>query len=55
LREIMRKRSESRQTIIDKRLDQLLREADGLGWTLPPGTTAPRNGFNYGYPAPQIK
>src|SRR5205823_6115072 len=33
LREVMRKRGEARQTIIDKRLDQLLREADGLGWT----------------------
>ena len=43
LRDIMRKRGESRQTIIDKRLDQLLREADGLGWTTPPaGTVAPR-------------
>ena len=48
LREIMRKRGEARQTIIDKRLDQLLREADGLGWTPPPGTAAPGNAFFYG-------
>ena len=27
----------------DKRLDQLLREADGLGWTPPHGTAPPRN------------
>ncbi len=37
VRELMKKRSEARQSIIDKRLDQLLREADGLGWTPPPG------------------
>jgi hypothetical protein len=36
LRETMRKRNDMRQSIIDKRLDQLLREADGLGWTAPP-------------------
>ncbi|HLJ96683.1 MAG TPA: hypothetical protein VKU02_26155 [Gemmataceae bacterium] len=45
LREIMRKRGEARQTIIDKRLDQLLREADGLGWTPPHGTPTPRSPF----------
>src|SRR5438045_1190600 len=33
LKDLIRKRSEARQTIIDKRLDQLLREAEGLGWT----------------------
>ena len=43
LREIMRKRGESRQTIIDKRLDQLLREADGLGWTPPHGGPVPQH------------
>lgn len=37
LRELMRKRSEARQTIVEKRLDQLLREAEGLGWTSPSG------------------
>jgi hypothetical protein len=37
LRELMRKRSEGRQTIVEKRLDQLLREAEGLGWTSPAG------------------
>lgn len=51
LREIMRKRAESRQTIVDKRLDQLLREADGLGWTPPHGTASPRNAlFSTGQP-----
>jgi hypothetical protein len=36
LREWMDKRTNERQTIIDKRLEQLVREADGLGWTTPP-------------------
>ena len=40
LRELMRKRSDARQTIIDKRLDQLVREAEGLGWTAPAGPQA---------------
>jgi hypothetical protein len=50
LREIMRKRGEARQTIVDKRLDQLLREADGLGWTPPHGTPAPKNASYNTYP-----
>jgi hypothetical protein len=36
LRELMKKRSDARQTIVEKRLDQLMREAEGLGWTSPP-------------------
>jgi hypothetical protein len=36
LRELTQKRREAQQTIVEQRLDQLLREADGLGWT-PPG------------------
>ena len=32
LRALIDKRKEARQTIIEKRLDQLLREAEGLGW-----------------------
>jgi hypothetical protein len=39
VREQMRKRTDARQTIVERRLDQLLREADGLGWTPPPGGT----------------
>jgi hypothetical protein len=35
LRDLMRKRSEARQSIVDKRLDQLLRDAEGLGWSSP--------------------
>jgi hypothetical protein len=37
LRELMKKRGEERKAIIDRRLDQLMREAEGLGWTPPPG------------------
>ena len=36
VRELMKKRGEERKTIVEKRLDQLVREADGLGWTAPP-------------------
>jgi hypothetical protein len=41
LRELMKKRTDARTTIIEKRLDQLLREADGLGWASPHGPTIP--------------
>jgi hypothetical protein len=43
LRELTQKRREAQRTIIEQRLDQLLREADGLGWTSPgaPGTNFP--------------
>jgi hypothetical protein len=49
VREVMQKRSDARQTIIDKRLDQVLREAYGLGWTSPPGlnlSTTNRNPYS---------
>jgi hypothetical protein len=46
LQELMRKRSEARKTIIEKRLDQLLQEADGLGWTAPLGAPNYRSGRN---------
>jgi hypothetical protein len=36
LRETITKRNEARRTIIDKRFDQLLSEAEGLGWNSPP-------------------
>jgi hypothetical protein len=40
LREVISKRSDARRAIIDKRLDQLLREADGLGWNSPAAAPA---------------
>jgi hypothetical protein len=45
LRDLMKKRDEERKTIIDRRLDQLVREADGLGWA-PPAVRQPGSG-NY--------
>jgi hypothetical protein len=36
LRELTQKRRDAQKTIIEQRLDQLLRDADGLGWTPPP-------------------
>jgi hypothetical protein len=54
LRTLMQKRSDAKQTIIEKRLDQLVREAEGLGWTAPPGMRGSVNifggtgGFRYG-------
>lgn len=35
LRAVMEKRNEARQSIVQHRLDQLLREAEGLGWAPP--------------------
>ena len=45
LRDIITKRTDARQTIIERRLDQLLREADGLGWNSPAGSVAQMNGL----------
>jgi hypothetical protein len=47
VRELMKRRGEERKTIIDKRLDQVLREAEGLGWSLPPGSR-PQGGGSAG-------
>jgi hypothetical protein len=41
VRELMQKRADARQSIIEKRLDQLFREAEGLGWTPPVGAIWP--------------
>jgi hypothetical protein len=53
LRELMKKRTDARQTIVEKRLDQLVREADGLGWTSPPASAgSPFSGTSVpGFPA----
>ncbi|HEV3004419.1 MAG TPA: hypothetical protein VGX78_08145 [Pirellulales bacterium] len=39
LRNLIDKRNMAKRTIIDKRLDQLIRDAEGLGWN-PPGASA---------------
>src|SRR5262245_57627643 len=44
VRELMKKRGEERKTIVEKRLDQLVREAEGLGWTAPPDHSPNRYG-----------
>jgi len=41
VRELIQKRAEARQSIVEKRADQLMREADGLGWTVPSGINPP--------------
>ncbi|HXT58815.1 MAG TPA: hypothetical protein VN699_09265 [Pirellulales bacterium] len=51
LRELTEKRREAQRTIVEQRLDQLLREADGLGWT-PPGAAQGAPGAN-SFPSPQ--
>ncbi|HWY88937.1 MAG TPA: hypothetical protein VNX28_19645 [Gemmataceae bacterium] len=39
LRDMMNKRNTARRTIVEQRLDQLLREAEGLGWNAPAKTS----------------
>ena len=39
LRDLIEKRNQTRQTIVSKRVDQLLSEIDGLGWTSPDETS----------------
>jgi hypothetical protein len=41
LRELLQKRQQARQEIVKSRLDQLLREAEGLGWPAPMGPGGP--------------
>jgi hypothetical protein len=57
VRELMKKRNDARRSIIDNRLDQLLREADGLGWTPPAGMNLHRPGYGSSMmpKGPQVK
>ncbi|HET6882567.1 MAG TPA: hypothetical protein VFI31_20540 [Pirellulales bacterium] len=48
LRDTITKRNDARRTILDKRLDQLLSEAEGLGWNSPSGGS--QNGRAYYVP-----
>jgi vancomycin resistance protein YoaR len=48
LHEQIKKRSEARETIIDRRLEQLTNEAEGLGWGQPAGAvTIPQHRAMY--------
>ena len=42
LKNIMKKRQEAKTTIIDRRMDQLIQDAEGLGWTAPGSPHQPR-------------
>jgi septal ring factor EnvC (AmiA/AmiB activator) len=46
LRAVLKKRSSAKGTIVDQRIEQLIREADGLGWTAP-GNPNPYFGRSY--------
>jgi hypothetical protein len=52
VREVLKKRSEAKTTIVDRRLEQLLREADGLGWTPPGGPSAQNSSASNPHLAP---
>jgi hypothetical protein len=53
LREVINKRNDARRSIIDKRLDQLIREAEGLGWNAPAAGGNPL-GASYYQPAESV-
>jgi succinate dehydrogenase/fumarate reductase flavoprotein subunit len=42
LKAIMKKRQDAKTTIIDRRMDQLIQDAEGLGWTAPGSPHQPR-------------
>jgi hypothetical protein len=48
LRTVLRKRQDSKTAIVDRRVDQLLLEADGMGWNVPSTPSAPRAGIGSG-------
>ena len=54
LRDQIKKRNDARDTIIDRRLEQLTNEADGLGWGQPesPAISPERRALYYGGPVP---
>jgi hypothetical protein len=44
LRTVLRKRMDNKATIVERRLEQLVQEAEGMGWS-GPGTPQPFSGF----------
>ena len=53
LRDQIKKRNDARDTIIDRRLDQLINEAEGLGWGPNSGQAGRTNFFYGGFPTGQ--
>jgi len=47
LREMIAKRNAARQSIVSSRLDQLVNEADGMGWAVPSGPMSPSGSYQY--------
>jgi uncharacterized protein HemX len=52
LKNIMKKRQEAKTTIIDRRIDQLSQDAEGLGWTAP---GSPQHVGLWGRPTPYYR
>src|SRR5207253_11427597 len=48
LRALLKKRVEAKTTIVERRLEQLVQEAEGLGWTGPAGPRSGSVGFSGG-------
>jgi molecular chaperone DnaK (HSP70) len=53
LRAVLKKRASAKTTIVDRRIEQLIQDADGLGWTAP---GAPHAGFgqSFGFGGPKV-
>jgi hypothetical protein len=51
LRAILKKRQDAKTDIIDRRMDQLIRDAEGLGWTAPGNPNQPRVLWGQGAPS----
>jgi hypothetical protein len=49
LRAVLKKRLDGKATIVERRVEQLIQEAEGLGWNAP---SSPRGNFNPGYGPP---
>jgi hypothetical protein len=47
LRAVLKKRQDAKSTIVERRVEQLIQEAEGLGWTAPstPHANTPYNRF----------
>ncbi len=54
LRSVIEKRKEARQSIVNNRLEQLLRDAEGLGWSAAPSGGSPAFISVRGLPSPHV-